>query len=90
MGQVSFTMDVWSDQNRQAYLAMTAHWIASVEQTYGLKLKTALIAFHHLTGRHDGKSLAKVVLHLLDRAGITSKVRSVTALSFTIISNFFF
>src|SRR5258708_1846616 len=90
MGQVSFTMDVWSDQNLQSYLAMTVHWIARVEQADGLKLRTVLITFHCLTGRHDGKSLAKIVLHLLDRAGITSKVRSVTVLSFTIISNCFF
>ena len=90
MGQVSFTMDIWSDQNLQSYLAMTVHWIARVEQTDGLKLRMALIAFHCLTGRHDGKSLAKIVLHLLDRAGITGKVHSVTALSFTIISNCFF
>src|SRR5258708_8054336 len=90
MGQVSFTMDIWSDQNLQSYLAMTAHWIARVEQTNGLKLRTVLITFHCLTGRHDRKLLAKIVLHLLDRAGITSKVHSVTALSFTIISNCFF
>ncbi len=69
---------------------MTAHWIARVEQTDGLKLRMALIAFHCLTGRHDGKSLAEIILHLLYRAGITGKVHSVTVLSFTIISNCFF
>src|SRR5260370_28772849 len=69
---------------------MTAHWIARVEQTDGLKLRIVLITFHCLTSRHDRKSLAKIILHLLDRAGVTSKVHSVTALSFTIISNCFF
>src|SRR5216684_3165961 len=90
MGWVSFTMDIWSDQNLQSYLAMTAHWIAKVEQTDGLKLRTVLIAFHCLTGRHDRKSLAEIILHLLDRAGITGKVCSITVLSFTIIFNCFF
>ena len=75
MGQVSFTMDTWSDQNRQPYLAMTAHWIAKVEHIDTLRLRTVLIAFHHLESRHDGKLLADVVLCLLDRAGITLKVQ---------------
>ncbi|KAI0263898.1 hypothetical protein BGY98DRAFT_905398, partial [Russula aff. rugulosa BPL654] len=48
MGQVSFTMDIWSDQNRRSYLAITAHWIAKCGDTEALALKTALIAFHHL------------------------------------------
>jgi hypothetical protein len=74
MGQVSFTIDSWSDQNRQPYLAITAHWIARQKETGALKLKTALIAFHRIRGKHDGISLANVVLELLDRAGVTSKV----------------
>ena len=75
MGQVSFTMDIWSDQNRRSYLAITAHWIAKCEDTEALALKTALIAFHHLCGDHDGMTLADVILLLLDRAGITIKVQ---------------
>jgi len=75
MGQVSFTMDIWSDQNRQPFLAMTAHWIVKRGDTDALVLRAALIAFHCLSGRHDGMSLADTVLRLLDRAGITTKVR---------------
>jgi hypothetical protein len=71
-GRISVTMDMWSDQNRRSYLAMTAHWIT---RTSPLQLRTALIAFHRHHGRHDGKTLANVVLQLLDRAGITLKVR---------------
>jgi len=75
MGQISFTMDTWSDQNYRSYLAITAHWIAEVEGTSALRLKTALIAFHRLRQNHTGKSMARTVVHLLDRAGITTKVR---------------
>src|SRR5713226_4581775 len=75
MGQISITMDVWSDQNRQPFLAMMAHWVAKVKGTTALQLKTALIAFHRLGGRHDGKTLAETVMKLLDRAQITVKVR---------------
>ena len=74
MGQISFTMDMWSNRNRRSYLAITAHWIASIEDSTALRLKTALIAFHRLRGRHDRSSLAAVVLQLLDRAGVTVKV----------------
>jgi hypothetical protein len=71
VGKISFTMDIWSDQNRQSYLAITAHWILG---TTALELKAALIAFHRLCGNNNGKSLAEVVLQLLDRAGITGQV----------------
>jgi hypothetical protein len=74
MGQISFTADIWSDQNRQPYLAITAHWIGNVEGTTALQLKAALIAFHRVRSRHDGKSLAETVLRLLDRAQVTVKV----------------
>ena len=75
VGQVSFMLDTWSGQNFRPYLAMTAHWIAEVNST--LQLKTALVAFHRLRHNHTGKSLARTVMHLLDRAGVTVKVRRV-------------
>jgi hypothetical protein len=75
MGKVSITLDVWSDQNLRPFVAMTAHWIAKIEGTTAIQLKTALIAFHRLYGRHDGETLAQTVVELLDRAEITTKVR---------------
>jgi hypothetical protein len=54
---------------------MTAHWVARDGLSGGLTLKTALIAFHHLTSRHTGQELAKTMLHLIDRTEIpVSKV----------------
>jgi hypothetical protein len=52
---------------------LTAHWIVK-DETSTLELKTALIVFQVLTGRHTGESLAKTVLALLDRAHATDKV----------------
>jgi hypothetical protein len=69
-------MDAWSDHNRRSYLAITAHWIGRVSETTSLQPKAALIAFHRLRGGHDGKSLGKVAVGLLDRAGVTVKVRT--------------
>jgi len=36
-------------------------------------LKAALIGFHLLKKKHTGKNIAKTILHLTDRAGITKK-----------------
>ena len=70
-------MDIWSDQNRRPYLAMTAHWIAKVGEMAALQTKAALIAFHRVCGSHDGTHPVKIVIDLLDRAGITVKVKIV-------------
>jgi hypothetical protein len=90
MGQISFTVDMWSDQNRHSYLAITAHWIARRGDTDVdvLTLRAALIAFHRLRSRHDGQSLADAVLRLLDRAGITDKVR-LSGHLYNVLTHFF-
>jgi hypothetical protein len=74
MGQLLFTTDIWSNQDRVSYLAMTAHWIAKVEETSTLHLKGIPIAFHRLRKRHMGKSLAKTVIHLLGRVDVTLNI----------------
>ena len=77
MGRVSFTLDIWLDQYYGSYLVITAHWIVEAEGSGTLQLKTALIAFHCLCEDHTGKSMARVVRRLLDRVGVTMKVRQV-------------
>jgi hypothetical protein len=71
LGKISFTSDLWSDKNLRSYLCLTAHWIARNKRTGVLELKCALIAFHNVTGRHDGVNLGRIMLALLDRAGVT-------------------
>jgi hypothetical protein len=73
-GRISFTADIWSNQSRYPFLAVTAHWIERDESTHHLKLQAALIAFHRLRGSHNGPRLARIVLHILDRVGVTEKV----------------
>ncbi|KAF8260763.1 ribonuclease H-like domain-containing protein, partial [Lactarius quietus] len=65
--------DTWSNQNHRSFLTITAHWIAKVGGMTNLQLKSALIVFHHLVGHQTVELLAKVILVLLDRAGITKK-----------------
>ncbi|KAG1782525.1 hypothetical protein EV702DRAFT_1192199 [Suillus placidus] len=63
-GKILFTSDLWSDNNRRLFLALTAHWIAQQERTSKLVLKAALIAFTHVPGSHDAVSLAAIILEL--------------------------
>jgi hypothetical protein len=78
LGKVSCTADLWSDKNLRSYLCITTHWLAHNPVTDKLELRTALIAFHNVTGKHDGVNLARIVLHLLDRAGITANLGHIT------------
>jgi hypothetical protein len=86
MGEISFTADIWSSENLDPYLAVSAHWIAQDMETgtCKLSLKSALIAFHYIPGSHTGAELAKTFLHLIDRAGIPlNKVVHFTPLCIT-------
>ena len=51
-----------------------AHWLARENGTNRLQLKASLIAFHRLRGSHSGDRIARIVLHILDRVGITVEV----------------
>jgi hypothetical protein len=73
MGKISFTMDVWTDLNMKAYMAVTAHWLqkASLQPFEGsqakLTLRSDLIGFVHVPGSHTGERLAEVFVYILDR-----------------------
>jgi hypothetical protein len=72
VGKISYTADLWSDSNLRSYLAMTAHWVARHENA--LQMKSSLIAFQRVWGKHTGKNLSKVVFDMMERVGVTSKV----------------
>ena len=60
-----------------SYLALTAHWIALDAPSGRLSLRAALIGFHRLKKKHMGVNIARTIIHLLDRAGVTLKVRTI-------------
>lgn len=80
MGKISFTTDVWSDPNMTSFMAVTAHWIegTDVKTMTGvqkrLELRTDLVGFLRVPGKHTGKHLAHCFLFITDRLGITQKV----------------
>jgi hypothetical protein len=70
-------------------MAVTAHWIEAVEENTSsgskkkLQLRSDLIGFHKLPGRHTGEHLAHCFIYITDRLNITGKV-SVIIHKFTI------
>ncbi|KAF8236215.1 hypothetical protein L208DRAFT_1252951, partial [Tricholoma matsutake] len=65
---------IWSNKSHYPFLAIMAHWIGRNKSTRSLQLHSALIAFHHLCKSLDGKCIARIVINLLDQAGIMVKV----------------
>jgi len=73
--------DIWSGPNLLPFIDITAHWIStqprkSAEDTWlVLTLRSELVGFHHIPGRHDGEYLAAVFLHVIDWLQITNVCR---------------
>ena len=73
-------MDVWSDPNLRPFMAVTAHWIELTPQQtpkgvqHKLTLRTDLVGFHSVPGRHTGEHMCHAFVYVLDRLGITAKV----------------
>jgi hypothetical protein len=65
-------VDVWSDRRRQSYICVTVHWISyeRPKEQHNLVMKSSLLAFHPITGKHSGQRIAEVVFKLLQHAGI--------------------
>jgi len=65
-------MDVWTDLDMRAYMAVTAHWLqkASLQHSEGLQSKLTLhsdlIGFVHIPGSHTRERLAEVFIFILD------------------------
>ena len=63
-----------------SFMAVTAHWIEAVEEKVSsgsqkkLRLRSDLVGFHKLPGRHTGEHLAHCFLFITERLKITQKV----------------
>lgn len=63
-------------------MAVTAHWIQAVDEktpgkTPKLCLRSDLVGFHRIPGRHTGEHLGHCFLYILDRLKITEKVSNI-------------
>lgn len=58
-------------------MAVTAHWIQATTTANGsrkLRLRSDLVGFYKIPGRHNGKHLANCFIRITDRLKITDKV----------------
>ena len=61
-------------------MAVTAHWIEAVTEKGDkktLRLRSDLVGFHKLPGRHTGEHLAHCFLFITDCLKITAKVSNI-------------
>jgi hypothetical protein len=71
-------------------MAVTAHWIQDVKSGDGssnLKLRSDLIGFHKIPGRHTGVHLAHCFFFITERIGISHSKVSTLLTCFYIISD---
>jgi len=80
------TTDLWSDPNRDSYMAVTAHFMAR-DGRGQLILKTLLIAFRLINGMHTGANIGKELIHILDELQILHKVCPMFELYFTLLNH---
>ncbi|TFY54786.1 hypothetical protein EVJ58_g8652, partial [Rhodofomes roseus] len=81
VGNISFTADVWDSGKRQAFLAITAHWVVQVpgpEGTSVLVMKSALLAFKRIKGHHQGETLGQVLFEVLKHMDILAHIGKFT------------
>ncbi|GLB45978.1 putative hAT family C-terminal dimerisation region [Lyophyllum shimeji] len=76
-GRISFTSDLWTDQNRRSYMAITAHFM-SFGTNGQVTMTTRLVAFRYVPGSHSGQDLAKVFVAILKELGIFNRIGMVT------------
>ncbi|CAI7786842.1 unnamed protein product [Closterium sp. NIES-53] len=63
--KVSITIDVWTAPNNKAWLVVTGHWIDE-----NFQLRTVVLEFHEMLGRHGGREMAQVVEETIVQWGL--------------------
>ena len=71
--QISVTVDVWTNRQMVSFLGMTGHFILSRKWS----LTSVLLACNKFTGRHTAPNLLKHFQEVVEKFGITSKVKYV-------------
>jgi len=71
-GNISMTIDGWSvDMTKASFLGVTGHWIDVQGSTW--KLRSAVLAFHCLSGQHSGANIARTFYSLCQRIGVFTR-----------------
>ncbi|RXW23821.1 hypothetical protein EST38_g1987 [Candolleomyces aberdarensis] len=78
VGRVSLTCDAWQASNRDAYFAVTGHWIEGEIPGGELKMHSALFGFTQMKTAHDGARLGCALNRIVKRLGIGHKIGWIT------------
>ena len=71
VGQVLTTTDLWLvDQTQISFMGITVHWIETNPANGDWELSSTVIAFHAISGAHDGANLGWYFVGLCNCAGI--------------------
>ncbi|KAJ3527051.1 hypothetical protein NMY22_g9922 [Coprinellus aureogranulatus] len=76
-GEISLTCDAWQAGNRDAYFAVTGHWVEEVKPS-DWQLKSALLGFTQMNSAHNGARLGRALYDIAKRYRIQHKIGWVT------------
>ncbi|CAI7749861.1 unnamed protein product [Closterium sp. NIES-54] len=66
--KVSITIDMWTAPNNKAWLVVTGHWIDE-----SFQLRTMVLEFREMLGRHGGREMAQVVEETIVQWGLEGR-----------------
>ncbi|CAI7871008.1 unnamed protein product, partial [Closterium sp. NIES-54] len=66
--KVSITIDMWTAPNNKAWLVVTDHWIDE-----NFQLRTMVLEFREMLGRHGGREMAQVVEETIVQWGLEGR-----------------
>ncbi|CAI7804983.1 unnamed protein product [Closterium sp. NIES-54] len=66
--KVSITIDMWTAPNNKAWLVVTGHWIDE-----NFQLRTMVLKFHEMLGRHGGREMVQVVEETIVQWGLEGR-----------------
>jgi hypothetical protein len=69
----SITCDVWTSKNQLSFFGLTIHFIDE-----DWKMQEHLLSFKYLESEHDGVSLSKAMIEVLEDYGIADRLLAVT------------
>ena len=66
---LTLTADVWTSENGCGLLGVTAHWIDAAWE-----YRECVLAVQELSGKHDGESMASILLEIIEEFKLQAKV----------------
>ncbi|CAI5533472.1 unnamed protein product [Closterium sp. Naga37s-1] len=66
--KMSITIDMWTAPNNKAWLVVTGHWIDE-----NFQLRTMVLEFREMLGRHGGREMAQVVEETIVQWGLEGR-----------------